>query len=372
MTRSLRLLCLCAFLFTGPLQAQPGLQPGFDPAEYVDLLRINFSINKDTPLADFALGRQHRYRIVFRSPELGLKNMFELWLRDDNVAVLSIRGTVQHFSSWLENFYSAMVPAKGEIRIAPDTTVAYTLSDDPQATVHAGWAIGLAHMAPLMVEQVSALMREKQVNQLIVVGHSQGGALTFLATSFFYYHSREGKLPGKLMIKSYCSAAPKPGNMFYAYDFDYITRNGMGFNVVNAADWVPETPPSVQTFTDINPVNPFYNAHTLLGKMKWPANWYLNSVYKKLKKSPGKTAGRYRKYFGHKVYGQISKFLPRLEEPQYASSFNYMRAGAPIVLKPDSAYYGRFPQDNNRVFIHHMLEPYMLLLEQTYGTDRQP
>ncbi len=100
--------------------------------------------------------------------------------------------------------------------------------------------------------------------------------------------------------------------------------------------------------------------------MKWPANWYLNSVYKKLKKSPGKTSGKYQKYFGHKVYGQVRKYLPKLEEPQYASSFNYMRAGAPIVLKPDSAYFQKFPQDNNRVFIHHMLEPYMLLLEQTY------
>jgi hypothetical protein len=354
------------------LQAQPGLQPGFDPAEYADLLRINFSINKDTPLATFALGKQHRYHIVYRSPELGLKNMFEIWLRDDRVALLSIRGTVPHPSSWMENFYSAMVPATGMIQVSPDTAFTYTLSEDPQATVHAGWTVGLAHMAPLMVQQVSKLMQEQQVSQLIVAGHSQGGALTFLTTSYFYYLSRDGRLPGKLAIKAYCSAAPKPGNMFYAYDFDYITRNGMGFNVVNAADWVPETPPSVQTFSDINPVNPFYNAHTLLGKMKWPANWYLNGVYKKLKKSPGKTAGRYQKYFGHKVYGQVRKFLPRLEEPAYASSFNYMRAGIPIILKPDSAYFQQFPQDNNRVFIHHMLEPYLLLLEQTYGTEKKP
>lgn len=363
---NIRLLFLAACVSLTLQGLAQSLRPGFDPAEYEDLLRINFSINKDTANAGFPKGKQHRYQLVYRSGELGLKNMFELWLRDDQVALLSIRGTVQHPASWMENFYSAMIPAQGEIRINPDTVFAYKLSQDSKATVHVGWATGLAHMAPVMTAQLVRLMQEKQVRELLVAGHSQGGALSFLTASYFYYLSADGKLPGSLRIKAYCSAAPKPGNMFYAYDFDYCFRNGMGFNVVNAADWVPETPPSIQTFHDINQVNPFYNASTLIGKQKWPANWYLNSVYRKLKKSPNKTLGRYQKYFGHKVFTQVHKYLPTLQEPDYAPSSNYMRAGIPIVLQPDSAYYAKFPNNPDKVFIHHMLDPYIHLLHQSY------
>ena len=50
-----------------------------------------------------------------------------------------------------------------------------------------------------------------------------------------------------LNIKTYCSAAPKPGNLFYAYDFEHITEGGWAFNVVNSADWVPELPSTTQT-----------------------------------------------------------------------------------------------------------------------------
>jgi hypothetical protein len=267
----------------------------------------------------------------------------------------------------MENFYAAMVPAQGEIKINATETFHYKLAADPKATVHAGWTVGLAHLAPDMTEKIRGLMEENKISALIITGHSQGGALAFLATSYFHYLSESGSLPGKIPVKAYCSAAPKPGNLYYAYDFDYITRNGMGFNIINGADWVPETPPSVQTFSDINPTNPFKNATTLLGKQKWPANWYLNSVYKKLKRTPNKTLHRYEKYFGHKIYGQVRKTLPGLQEPIYAGSSNYMRAGSPIVLMPDEAYYQKFPDTTSKVFLHHGYEPYLYLLHKIYG-----
>jgi len=366
-SRLIVLILFFGFLPLACMAQTPSFKQGFDAAEYEDLLRINFMIGKDTSLNNFTMGRQHTYRFRHRSRELGLKNLFEIWLRDDNTAVLSIRGTVPHASSWLENFYSAMVPASGTIKISPDTVFNYKLSEDPKAAVHAGWAVGLAHMAPFMTAELSGLITSGKVSNLIVVGHSQGGALAFLASSYLYYLSADKKLPSKINIKTYCSAAPKPGNLYYAYDFDHIMRNGMAFTVVNAADWVPESPATEQTFGDINPVNPFYNAHTLLGKQKWPANWYLNSVYKKLKKSPNKSMRRYEKYFGHKIFTLVHENLPGLQEPDYAGTFNYMRAGIPIVLMPDSAYYKKYPNDQSNVFIHHMLEPYLHLLKKDYG-----
>jgi Lipase (class 3) len=361
------LTCMAGLLFFITSMAQSNLSSGFDPAEYEDLLDINQVAHKDSINPGLTAGKQHLYTMLFRSPELGLKNRWDLWLRDDLVAVISIRGTVQHAASWMANFYTAMVPASGEIRVNPQTIFTYKLANDPKATVHVGWTVSLAHIAPMMVEKLKSLVQEKQVRQLIVTGHSQGGALTFLTTSYLYYLSEAGQLPAKLTIKAYCSAAPKPGNIFYAYDFDFITRNGMGFNVVNAADWVPETPPTVQTFNDINPTNPFYNATTLLGKQKWPANWYLKSTYKKIRRSPDKTMRRYEKYFGHKIYTQVRKTLPDLQEPAYAGSSNFMRTGIPIVLVPDKEYFEKFPEDPNKVFIHHLFDPYRYLLHKYYG-----
>jgi hypothetical protein len=365
--RSLALLPAILFLY-GSLLAQPaGLKTGFHSGEYEDLLFLNSMFYKDSLENGKTVGKEQVYRFVYRSPEMGLKNKWDLWLREDRTAVISIRGTVQHASSWMENFYAAMVPAQGDIKINATETFRYKLAADPKATVHAGWTVGLAHLAPDMTEKIRGLMEENKISALIITGHSQGGALAFLATSYFYYLSESGGLPGKIPIKAYCSAAPKPGNLYYAYDFDYITRNGMAFNVINGADWVPETPPSVQTFSDINPTNPFNNATTLLGKQKWPANWYLNSVYKKLKRTPDKTLHRYEKYFGHKIYGQVRKTLPGLQEPSYAGSSNYMRAGSPVVLMPDKEYFQKFQDTTSNIFIHHMYEPYLFLLHRIYG-----
>jgi hypothetical protein len=44
-----------------------------------------------------------------------------------------------------------------------------------------------------------------------------------------------------------------------------------------------------------------------------------------------------------------------------------MRAGSPIVLMPDEAYYQKFPDTTSKVFLHHGYEPYLYLLHKIYG-----
>ena len=59
-------------------------------------------------------------------------------------------------------------------------------------------------------------------------------------------------------------------NINYAYDFDYINRGGWGLRIVNASDWVPETPFSLQTTRDFATVNPFTDVKKILKKQKFP------------------------------------------------------------------------------------------------------
>jgi hypothetical protein len=351
------------FLFNVNAQS---LKPGFNAREYSDMLTLADLqyYNKDSVI--------EHYTIQYRSPEMGLKNRWDLWVREDNVGVISIRGTVQDLSSWLENFYSVMIPAKGSLQVSDSTIFNYQLAENPLASVHTGWTIGLAFLGPDIVDKIKRLRQEKDVREFIIFGHSQGGALAFLTTSYLYYLQKNGGLPSDLNFKSYCSAAPKPGNLYYAYDYDFITRGSKSFTIVNSDDWVPETPFSVQTPEDLNNINPFANINAVFAKQKMLARWYLKGMYNKMDKGSRKARDRYQKYLGKKLYPMVKKSLPQFKEPAYAGTMNYMRAGIPVILQTDSAYHEKFRGTKENVWIHHGLVPYKYLVGKIYVEAEAP
>lgn len=357
-----------AFLILTQLLAAQSqqLKPGFDPGEYLDLLQVCETTHKDSIMPGKTRGSNLQYELIYRSPEMGLKNRWEFWQREDGVGVICIRGTVQHANSWMENFYAAQIPATGKLQINDSTEFPYKLSNDKKASVHVGWTLGLAFLGPDITKVIKEINKEKNITEFIIMGHSQGGALAFLLTSYLHYLKESDGLPAGLHFKTYCSAAPKPGNMYYGYDFDFITRYGHGFNIVNTADWVPETPFSVQTINDFNSGNPFSDISTLLGSQKAVVRWYLKSMYNKMDKSTVKAQKRLDKYLGHKVYSQVKKVLPQFKEPDYAETSNYMRTGSPIVLQPDAEYNAAFPDDPKKAFMHHLFKPYEMLIKKYY------
>lgn len=354
---------LLSLFYSANSKAQT-LQPGFDAAEYGDLLQLNFVIMGDTvPIATEYAMNKGSYKKLFRSPEVGLYNRCEVYTRNNNTVVISLRGTVGKAESWLENFYFAMVKANGSFQLNDSTNFSYKLAADSQAFVHVGWLLGLASLAPYITQQLEPLLA-KGITSVIVMGHSQGGALAFLTTSYLWYKYHD-KYPG-MQLKTYASAAPKPGNLYYAYDFDYISRNGYGFRIVNSADWVPETPVSIQTINDFNSVNPIIDAKQILKKQKFIARVALTHVYNKLNNSSYRAMKNYRKYMGNTMGKQVNKALPQFQPPAYEYGINYMTAGAPIILVADSVYHAKFPYDGKDKFVHHMLKPYMYLLNQYY------
>ncbi len=96
--------------------------------------------------------------------------------------------------------------------------------------------------------------------------------------------AKENKIPNDIRFKTYCSAGPKPGNLYFAYDYENITAGGWAYNVVNSADWVPDVPFTVQTVDDFTAVNPFTNAKTMIKKQKFPKNLVLKHIYNQLSK----------------------------------------------------------------------------------------
>lgn len=369
--RNFRTTILLFLLFIAGVSFSQPLQPGFQPQEYADALAINFG-NYDSVVK--AEGRVPVYKWHYRSKVTGLDNRWWMWLSNDGKrGIITIRGTVATTASWLANVYAVMQPATGNIKINDTTTFEYQLADRPDAMVHTGWLISLGSMAG----DIENKIREqygKGVKEFIITGHSQGGGIAYLLRSYLYYRTRQGALPSDIIYKTYCSAAPKPGNLYYAYDYDFINKGGWAFTVVNAADWVPETPISIQQFSDLNPLNPFVTIKSALSQQRYFVRVYANMVYNKLNKSTRKAAKRYRKYLGDKVGKQVNKKLPKLDGIDVKSSMNYMRAGTPVILMPDQEYYTRFPDDPTKgmgIWSHHTFNAYYSLLKKDYGKVAQ-
>ncbi|MFT3901811.1 MAG: lipase family protein [Niabella sp.] len=356
-------LFVIAFLFVFPVSAQK-IAPGFDAKEYISLFSLETFGNS---IADSNLRKTQKdvYERVYRSPEVGLKNRWAFYRRNDDVGVISIRGTVPDAKSWLANFYMAMVPAIGSLQLNDSTVFHYKLANDSGAAVHAGWTVALGFMAP-DVQRLITEQYAKGVKEYYIFGHSQGGAIAYLMRSYLFYLQQDGRLPGDIVFKTYCSAAPKPGNLAYAYDYEFINRGGWAYTVVNAEDWVPESPYTVQKIQDMNKVNPLIHAKDALKKQKFILRLIGNHYYNKIERRPRKLQKMYNNIFGNTLYGRVvSKALPGFDKPQYASTTNYMRAGTPIVLMPDADYRKRFYFKKD-YFVHHSFEAYYDLLKKQY------
>jgi hypothetical protein len=353
------IILLLLFINFYESKAQP-LKRGFDKEEYIKLMHLS-SRQIDTPWVSPKFPIPDGYALIYRSPVVGLDNRWDLWMGKENIAVISLRGTTKNGISWLENFYAAMLPAQGSIQISKAYTFNYKMADHPHAAVHTGWLIGTACLSESIIPKIDSLYKSG-VKSFLIIGHSQGGALAYLLTAHLHYLQQEGKMPADMMVKTYCSAAPKPGNLYFAYDYESYTQHGLAYNVVNADDWVPESPATIQTIHDFNEVNPYTNAKSTIKKQKFGLKIALKVVYRNLVKPTSRAQRKNQKYLGDKTTKMVKKSLPELKLPPFANTSNYHRAGNFVTLKGDKNYYELFPLDQDRVFLHHMWDAYLYLI----------
>ena len=345
---------VCSFAFQ--------ITPGFNKQEYIELLKMN-AAQPDSIHPD-AVFKPAGFERVYRSKVVGLRNRWDLWVAHDKQSIgISLRGSTPEALSWLANFYAAMIPAKGEIKINDTITFNYNLAENPDASVHVGWTYGLGAMAHDIVAKIDSCY-QTGIKNVYIVGHSQGGALAYLATSYLRYLQKDSKLPVDVLFKTYASAAPKPGNLYFAYDYEQLTFGGWSYTVVNPEDWVPETPISVQTSEDFNTTNPFRFAKPMLKQQKLIARIALQSAYKSMDKSTKKARKNIKKQLGYRAGKIVQKNRPEYAEPLFSNSVHYSRAGVFVVLQPNEAYYEKYPKDaGDKIFSHHMFEPYLMLSE---------
>lgn len=365
--KSIPFLSLCFLLAYLPVQSQV-LKSGFDKSEYLESLTINhrahFPIDKWDSLT--SMPQPQNFRFVYRSPEVAFDNLWDFWVhRQKPLGLIAIRGSIATQVSFLANLYAAMIPAAGEIQLDHDFLFRYQLAEHPQAAVQVGWFVAMAYLSKSIVPKLDSCY-QTGIKDFILTGHSQGGAITYMLTAHLKHLQKAGQLPPDIQFKTYCSASPKPGNLFFAYDFETQTVGGWAFNVINTADWVPDVPFSVQTVNDFTEVNPFRNVKTIIKRQKFPANIALKRAYRQLSKPGLKAQKNYEKYLGVMVSKAVRKQFPNYVTPDYVQSNYYVRTGTTIVLYADEVYQKHFEKEAEKygIWHHHQPEKYLYLTEK--------
>lgn len=355
---------LLALLLVSSFTYSQNLKPILDKQEVINSAILANDIHKAYSVD--SLQQMTGYTNIYRSPEMGLTNMWGLYKNSiTNQHEIVIRGSVNKSSSWLANYYAAMIPSQGNIQLDNKTKVNYKLSDDERATVHAGWTIASLYLLEDIKPKLDSLYKNN-VTEVIISGHSQGAAIAFLLTANLIQMQQQGTFPQDIQFKVYAIAPPKPGNMYFAYQYEKMTKN-WSYAIINTQDWVPEVPPTIQTLRDFNQISPVSEVEIkqALKKVSWPKRIFAKAIFNKIKNPPEKSVKRNQKYLGSFVFSMVHKHLPELKEPTYSSNSNYARCSNPIILdgQADQEYQSEFHKPEN-IMTHHLPPAYLHLIEK--------
>lgn len=353
---------LLLFVFIANDSLAQYLQPGFDKGECAELMRINTTFSESKKNRSLIPAPIHS-KLIYASPNLGLDNKWELWIKDNQVAVIGIRGSTKSSESWLSNLFAVQIPAIGDLIISKDFHFPYKLAENPKAAVHAGYVFSTAFLLDDMLPKIDSLYAAG-IKDIIITGHSQGGGLSYLLAANLLWRQRDGLFPKDIRIKVYTSASPKPGNLYFAYDYDRVALEGWSYNVVNTEDWVPQSPFTVQTVSDLPSVNPMTFITANIKKQSFFKRIFFRSIYKNITNPPIKAVDTYQKYLGNYVGKMIKKEFKEFEIPEFSKSSDYVRVSNQVVLFPDTAYFKIYNAVENpdNFMLHHSINAYYYLL----------
>lgn len=361
---SLRFIFLLFFSFYVQDSISQSLVSGFDKSEFEELLRINATYSESKKNKALIPYPSHA-KMIYKSPTLGLDNRWELWIKDEKVAVIGIRASTREEDSWLSNLFAVQIPATGELKISNDYHFPYKLAQNPKAAVHAGYVFSSAFLLRDILPKIDSLYQQG-IKDVIITGHSQGGGIAYLLSANLLWRQKDGLLPSDMHFKIYTSASPKPGNLYFAYDYEHIAKEGWSYHVVNTEDWVPQTPFTVQTISDLPSISPLPFIEENIRKQPFFRKLFFKSLYRKLTNPSYKAVATYQKYLGDFIGKRIKKEYVEFEMPKFSTSNDYVRAGRQIVLYPDSSYFKKFNAAENpkNFMLHHSNNAYYYLLLQ--------
>jgi triacylglycerol lipase len=215
------------------------LREGFEPDELKACIEMCNSFTFQDLYGSDAKILPKGYKKVYTSPVIGMDNKFQVYEKG-NVGVINFRGSTDQISSWIENMYSAMIPASGIIMLDKKKHP-YKFAKDTAAAVHAGYSLAVVLLSPTIKEQIKKL-NAKGIHNIIITGHSQGGALAHL-THAYLENLPKGVLSAKNVYKTYAFANPMCGNKEFSEEYHVrYCENNMSYSIINPEDLVPQMP----------------------------------------------------------------------------------------------------------------------------------
>ena len=157
------------------------LKPGFSIEETKHTIALcnsyNFTKQFNSDQSIIPTG----YNLSYTSDVMSMDNKFQVY-ENDKIGVINFRGSTGNVISWVENCYSAMIPAKGTIFI-DGNAAEYAFAKDEDAAVHAGYGLTIVILSDVLKAQIKAL-NSKGIYDIIITGHSQGGALAMMTRAY--------------------------------------------------------------------------------------------------------------------------------------------------------------------------------------------
>lgn len=275
------------------------------------------------------------YKRLYTSPVYGMDNKFQLYQKG-NMAVINLRGSTAKKISWLENFYSSMIPAKGKMTISKKVNE-YCFAKDKNAAVHSGYALGMVILSKDIILHIDSL-NKKGIYHIMITGHSQGGALAHMLRAYLENYSGN-KLSKKNVYKTYAFACPMVGNKEFVEEYNSrYCSNQTSFTIINPKDLVPTFPITYKdgTYVTADDLQTLLFRTDSFSFKKFAFNAAVNFFEKGITKTVD--------VMGSSVSKEISKNIGTVVMPKSVAKINYVRM--PNVIEIEPAAYPKILKDS--------------------------
>ena len=244
----MKLLISISLVFLSIPYSFSQLQKGFDPQEAKEMIMICNSYTYLHLYRDDEEMIPIGFSKTYASPSLGMDNAFQIYTHG-NVGAINFRGSTANKFSWLANMYSEMLPVEGQIKVK-DILFDYKMGQDTASSIHSGYTLALAFLHQDLLKQIKVL-NERGIYDILITGHSQGGALAVL-TRAYLANLKPEVLDPKNKFKVYAFAMPMVGNSSFINEYNKaFSIPEMSFGMVNPEDIVPSMPLSYNDTTFI-------------------------------------------------------------------------------------------------------------------------
>jgi len=314
-------------MFTSSFYAQTN--PSFNKYEARDMIAL---CNSFTQIRLFNTDQSivpKEYDKIYTSGVYGLDNKFQIWQKQ-KIAVIVYRGSTAMKSSWLENMYSVMIAPHGQIILPGLDTITYRFAQSEKARVHAGWSLGVSFLIRDIIHEIQ-LLNSKGIYEIVLTGHSQGGALSQLSRAFLE-NLPTGIISSKTRFRTYAFASPMIGNEVFINEYaQRYEMPGTSFSIFNSEDMVPKMPITVK-YSE-GKVFSFANLEKALDSTNNIGFKELafQAFTKTVSKDP---IGKYIKLAGNSVHKQIEDKLGPTTMPAYSRDIVFVANRNRIVIGP--------------------------------------